>query len=91
MNLDEITLFLVILNLLVSVWSIRVLSLAIHNGLATLLSSFHETISKILEGGIGDFEPPNPIQAAIAQMLTQRVQNAPIELPRSSDGKFSGE
>ena len=93
MNLQEITLIIVILNTLLTVWSIRVLSLSIHNGLSTILGSIHEAIDKLVQGGgiLGDFEPPNPIQQAIAEMLTNRVRNMPIEMERDPAGKFSGE
>lgn len=47
-------------------------------------------IQKVLEGDlVGSMEPPNPIQQAIAQMLTARMQNAPLDVtPRTPDGKF---
>jgi len=40
----------------------------------------------------GGFEPPNPIQNALAQLLVSRAQESPaVEvLSRASDGKFSG-
>ncbi len=89
--LSEITLILLILNMLLSLWTIRVLSLAIQNGLGLVMTSIHDRLDSLLEGGLGDFEPPNPIQQALAQILTQRVQNLPIETIRGEDGKFSAE
>ena len=91
MNLDSITLILVVLNTILSLWTIRVVTLALERVGGQLLTSIHEKIDSVLSGSLGDFEPPNPIQQAIAQMLTQRVQNAPIEQVRGEDGKFSTE
>jgi len=93
MYVDEITLILVLVNILISMWTIRVLSLAVQNGLNTVLSSLHSRLDEILSGGGSDFEPPNEIRAAIGQMLTQRFSaatNLP-EMTRTESGKFSGE
>ncbi len=39
---------------------------------------------------LGDFEPPNPIQAIIAQFIQSKIQNENTVLPeRASDGTFS--
>jgi len=51
-----------------------------------------EAIKQLVEGGIGDFEPVNPVQAALANILTQRMTETPLAetiLERSADGKFS--
>lgn len=94
--MGEITLILLIFNILLTIWSLRVLSLTVQAGLERLDSQLAGAIQKLVEGDlIGSLEPPNPIQAAIAQMLTQRIQNGPpaaIDVtPRAPDGKFSGE
>ena len=93
MYLGEITLLLLILNVLLTLWSIRVLSLAVQAGIERIDSQLAGAIQKLVEGDLlGSIEPPNPIQQAIAQMLSQRMTNAPIDVtPRGSDGKFSGE
>ena len=44
-----------------------------------------EAITKLMQEGLPDFEPPNPIQALIAQMIQQRVSDA---APRSPSGQF---
>ena len=50
-----------------------------------------QAIQKVVEGNLGDFEPPNPIQGAIAELLMNRVkdQQTIIEVPRDSSGKFT--
>jgi len=90
--MGEITLLLVLLNTCLAIWSIRVLSMAIKTGISQLDESMARAIQSVLEGDFaGSIEPPNPIQAAIAQMLTQRMQNVPAEMVRDSAGKFSQE
>ena len=51
------------------------------------------TIDRMLEGGIGDFEPPNPIQAALAQLIqgmsAQKMNTIyAVVTQRAPDGKF---
>ena len=51
------------------------------------------TIDRMLEGGIGDFEPPNPIQAALAQLIqgmaAQKMNTIDaVVQPKAADGKF---
>lgn len=60
-------------------------------GLATLdqnlAKAIQETVSKL---PIGDFEPVNPIQAAIAQFLINRVESNNIQMPeRAVNGQFT--
>jgi len=67
--------------------------LEIQTGMGQLDSALAEAIQKVVEGGgLLDFEPVNPIQKALADMLTNRItQGGPIEVQqRSLDGKFSG-
>ena len=52
-----------------------------------LAGAIKETISKL---PLGDFEPVNPIQAAIAQFLMNKVQSDTIQMPeRAPDGTFA--
>ena len=53
------------------------------------------TIDRMLDGGIGDFEPPNPIQGAIAQLIqgiaAQKMNTIDaVVTQRGPDGKFQG-
>lgn len=90
MDLGEITLILVILDVCLTVWSIRILSLAMEAGIERIDAQLAGAIQKLVEGDVlGSIEPPNPIQQAIAQMLSQRMQNVPVDVtPRTPDGKF---
>ena len=91
--IQETTLILVILNLILTVWSLRIILLEVQQGMAELDSMLASAIQKVIEGGgLGGFEPVNPIQKALAEMLTSRItQGAPVEvIQRGTDGKFSG-
>jgi len=46
------------------------------------------TIENLIQGGLGGFEPPSPIQQAIASMLTQRIQPGTPEILREASGEF---
>lgn len=70
--------------------------LAVLRGLVEIRRSFEEsvieldarlaaTIAKIIEEFGGGYEPPNPIQQAIGEMLKARVQ----AIPRDSSGQFT--
>jgi len=82
---------LIVFNILVSLWCLRIIVLNLQSGISQLDESLAAAIQSVIEGKLGDFEPPNPIQAAIAEMLTNRIQNAPLEIPRDTAGKFSKE
>ena len=96
--LDYLVLAIVCLNLLFSVWMLRVLTLELHKAISQIDSLLAQAIQGLVEKGLGDFEPINPIQAAIANMLTQNLTKpAPgtkgsvidVELTRDAAGKFS--
>jgi len=59
-------------------------------GLADLDRKTAEAIASVVEKfGGGGIEPVNPVQAAIANLIQQRMQpGAPGEKPRDLDGKF---
>lgn len=82
---------LVILLILQGITLISMLFLA-SRGTGLLLNLFveldgkiAEAITKLMQEGLPDFEPPNPIQALIAQMIQQRVSDA---APRAPSGQF---
>ena len=81
--------------------SIVVLALWLRIELANMLELLDErlalalksTIARLLDGGIGDFEPPNPIQGAIAQLIqgmaAQKLNTIDaVVTQRAPDGKF---
>jgi len=92
--LHESMIALLVLNLLFSVWMLRVISIEISKAVSQLDSMLAQTIQSLIEKGIGEFEPVNPIQAAIASMLTNNLtQNQPaadvIDVVQDAGGKFS--
>ena len=93
-------LILGVLNVL-CLLSIVILGLWLRIELANMLELLDErlalalksTIDRMLEGGIGDFEPPNPIQGAIAQLIqgiaAQKMNTIDaVVTQRAPDGKF---
>jgi len=59
--------------------------------LATAITAL---IDKLMSGNLGEFEPPNPIQGAIAQMIQsiahQKMQTIDATITeRSPDGQFA--
>lgn len=67
------------------------LSRQIEEGLEELDATMAQAIRSVIEGA--SFEPINPIQQALANMLTNKLQNpgeSPIiEVARSTDGRFT--
>ena len=92
--LHESMIALLVLNLLFSVWMLRVISIEISKAVAQLDTMLAQTIQSLIEKGIGDFEPVNPIQEIIASMMKKNLtQNQPsadvIDVVRDAGGKFS--
>ena len=90
----ELVLVISTVNLLFSVWLMRILSMEIRHAVQELDGLLGKAIANIVEKGLGDFEPINPIQAAIGQMLTANLQRNTtagevIEVVRDNSGKFA--
>jgi len=90
----ELVLGITVINLLFSVWMLRVLSLELRNAIDDLDATLAQAIAGLVEKGLGDFEPINPIQAAIANMLTTNLQRQTtagevIDVVRDNSGKFA--
>jgi len=94
---------LVILGVLsvLTLLSIIILGLWLRIEMANMLELLDErlalalkgTIDRMLEGGIGEFEPPNPIQGAIAQLIqgiaAQKMNTIDaVVTQRAPDGTF---
>jgi len=65
---------------------------AIEDSMEELDHKLAASLQNLVQEGLGGFEPPNPIQAAIAQMLVNRVppgSAVAAEVVRSEAGKFS--
>jgi hypothetical protein len=94
MTYQEIAIIaLVCLNLGFTLYQTRILGLVIMNTSKELDNSLANAIKEVISGlPIGDFEPPNPIQQMIAQILQDRMQAPPIqvkEVTRDEGGKFA--
>jgi len=100
---DMVGLEIIILGVLnvICILSIIVLALWLRIELANMLDLLDErlalalkgTIDRMLEGGLGDFEPPNPIQAALAQLIqgmaAQKMNTIDaVVTQRAPDGTF---
>lgn len=91
--LDQLVAVIVALNLLFSLWMLRVLAQEIRASVDALDKLIAQAIANLIEKGLGDIEPINPIQQAIASMIQnnlQRSQGEVIEVKqaRSESGKF---
>jgi len=77
---------LMVLQTLVMIWGLRSVVRIVNEGLQSLDLSVAGALKQILEGGIGDFEPPNPILQAIASRLMAQPAGIITEV-RSKDDK----
>jgi hypothetical protein len=84
---------LVVLNMILTVWIGARCSALFQNAFENLDGSIAAAIKSLVEQGVGDFEPINPVQAAIAQFITARMgdqkESVLAGIPRAEDGKFS--
>ena len=84
---------LVILNMILTVWIGARMGAIIEQAVGGLDLSVAAAIKSLVEQGVGDFEPINPVQAAIASFITTRMgdqaESTLTEFPRMPDGKFS--
>ena len=99
MPIDEMTLILALssLNLLalgaLALWIRSELENAVEELDSTLALAINATMDKLLDGGIGGFEPVNPIQAAFASLIqsyaTSQLNTIDATvLSRNADGTF---
>jgi|TARA_R110002051_G_C8619937_1_gene483145 hypothetical protein len=81
----------ILTNILMFLCFIRLSNLLDH-AVQELDAKIAEAIRELVQGGLGDFEPVNPIQAALANMLTQKMTETPLVatvMDRGADGKFN--
>ena len=99
MPIDEMTLLLALstLNLLalgaLALWIRSELDNAVEELDSTLALAIKATLDKLMDGGIGGFEPVNPIQAAFASLIQSYATNQlgtidATVLSRNTDGTF---
>ncbi len=90
---DELILGVVIFNALLMIWLVRMLVLTLRLELQDLDQKLGAAIKALIEQGIGDFEPPSPIQVALAEVLKNNVLGQapgdPVAILRDAEGKFS--
>ena len=90
--LEGIIITLLCINLLFSIWQTRILGMVIRNSAVELNSSLHQSLQSVIsELPIGDFEPPNPFQSVLAQIIQDKMTPPIIakEVSRDEKGKFS--
>ena len=99
MPIDEMTLLLALgsLNLLalgaLALWIRSELENAVEELDSTLALAIKATLDKLMDGGIGGFEPVNPIQAAFASLIQSYATNQlgtidATVISRNTDGTF---
>jgi len=92
MEVAFITAIATVLEIFVIIWGLSQINKAIYDAIDELEEKIDGKLALAIQstGLVGSGEPVNPIQAAIAQMLTSSVQNkAPIEILRNDNGQFS--
>ena len=94
MDWEPLILGAVIFGILLNIWLARMVALTIQGAVAGLDRKLAEALQGIIAQGIGDFEPPNPIQVLFADLLKARLADSgnvadPVEILRASDGKFT--
>ncbi len=89
--LEEVIVALVAVNCMITLWIMRMIVHEVKMGVANIDHALAAAIQKLVEGGLGELEPINPIQKALAELLTNRVkeQQTIIEIPRDDSGKFA--
>lgn len=75
------------------IWCFSRLVTVIESKLVDLDGNVALAIKSLIERGIGELEPANPVQGAIAQFITNRLNeskdSALVEIPRAESGKFT--
>jgi hypothetical protein len=76
-----------------ALWMRRELEESVAELDSTLAQAIQSTLDKLTGEGIMPFEPPNPIQAALAQMISsvamQKMNTIDaVVQPKAADGKF---
>ena len=99
MLVDQMTLLIALtsLNLLalgaLALWIRSELDNAVEELDSTLALAIKATLDKLMDGGIGGFEPVNPIQAAFASLIQSYATNQlgtidATVISRNTDGTF---
>ena len=86
---DSLVIGLLVFNAVLTLWSLRQMSFAVARAVEDLDGRMAGAIQSVLSGDLAIPEPINPIQAAIAQMLTNNLSKTPLDKIRNPDGTFS--
>ena len=85
---------MVVFHILLSLFLTRMLVITLRLELEDLDHQIGQAIKTLIEGGLGDFEPPNPFHMALGELWTAKMRGeAPAEVVqglRDESGKFSG-
>jgi hypothetical protein len=80
---------LLVIQTLVMVWLNRTMLRMMNQGLVALDQSVATALKQLIEQGLGEFEPPNPILAAIASRVMQQPSSGMVEVrPKDDQGRF---
>jgi len=94
MDWEPLIIGLLIFVILLNIWLARMVAFSIQAAVSQLDKKLAEALQGIIAQGIGDFEPPNPIQAVFADLLksklSENLKGDPVEVLRDNAGKFSG-
>lgn len=90
----ELVVGITALNLIFSLWMMRVLALEIRNSVDQLDKLLAGAIANLIERGLGEIEPINPIQQAIASLIQNNLSQTQgdiieVKQPRDQSGKFA--
>ena len=92
MEWSLVSVVLIICHAFLMIYCFLRLTAVIQGALASLDSTIAQAIQKVIEGGVGAFEPINPVQAALAQFISTRLGDMPGQAQevqaRKPDGKF---
>jgi len=80
---------IILIQTLILLWGGRQIIAIVGQGLSQLDGNIAEAMRQLLEQGLGDFEPPNPILQAIAARLAQPPPTELVEVrPTDKKGRF---
>ena len=81
---------IILIQTLILLWGGRQIISIMSQGLSQLDGNIAQAIKQLLEQGMGEFEPPNPILQAIAARLAQQPPQEMVEVrPIDSKGRFT--
>lgn len=81
-------------HILLTLFSLRMMVVTLRLELDDLDNKIGLALKALIESGMGEFEPPNPVQMALAELLKSKLVDSnapaqPIEIIRDAGGKFA--